>query len=94
MAVFLITGHNHMNRHNAIILCGWPDGEYSGCRHCDQDEESSYHVFARCDKFTLHRRNWFLQDQLDAPFVNIKARQIMGFLKDAKIQDLSDYDPG
>ena len=88
--VQLITGHNFLRRHSSIVLNGYPC-EDSGCRHCDQDEESSFHIFARCEKFAEPRRKWFDEPFLDHPF-KINAKNLMGFLRDAKIDDLSNID--
>ena len=89
--VHLITGHNRLNRHNSIVLHNHPQDD-SGCRHCGEDEESSFHVFARCDKFAIHRRNWFFHDKLDHPFQKLKAQKLIGFLRDARIEGLQETD--
>ena len=86
----LFAGHNWLRRLNSIVAHGHPQDD-SGCICCDQDEESSFNIFAVCDKFAIHRMAWFGQDALDRPF-NYSARQIMGFLRDALIEDLKEYE--
>ena len=89
-----VTGHNYLRRHNSIIQFGFEHTDYAVCRHCHQDAESSFHVFAVCDKFALYRRNYFGSDILDLPFDKYKARSIYNFLKEARIDDLLvEYEP-
>ena len=87
IVVQLFTGHNHLNRHETIIQHKWPDMQYADCRYCKLDEESSFHVFAQCDKFADARREFFGSDVLTAPF-QWNSRTLTGFLKEAIIDTL------
>ena len=89
--VQLITGHNFLNRHNSIVLNQFSQYDDSGCRYCDENEESSFHIFARCERFAEDHRRWFDQPFLDHTF-DVKAKDIMGFLRDAKIEELTNLD--
>ena len=87
IVVQLFTGHNHLNRHETIVQYKWPDMRYADCRYCKLDEESSFHVFAQCDKFAVARKEFFGSDVLTAPF-QWNSRTLIGFLKEAKIDTL------
>ena len=86
--VQLITGHNWLRRHNSIVKNNFP-AEDSGCRFCDEDEESSFHILAKCPMFAAQRREWFHTVEMSHPF-KLKAKQLMGFLRDINVEELND----
>ena len=97
--VQLITGHNFLNRHNAIVELGEADPEMSACRFCHQDEESSFHILAECDMFTRLRRDIFLQDKLEASDLANSKTSVLNYIKFLKkteipeFLDIINYDP-
>ena len=87
--VQLVTGHNHMRRHNTIVEYSWPDMEFADCRFCSEDEESSFHLLARCPNFAPQRLEYLGDVFLDHPF-KVKCKALIGFLPDADIEGLND----
>ena len=87
--VQLVTGHNHMRRHNTIMEYSWPDMEFANCRFCSEDEESSFHLLARCPNFAPQRLEYLGDVFLDHPF-KVKCKALIGFLRDADIEGLND----
>ena len=88
--VQLITGHNFLNRHSAIVEFGYyptNDDDDAKCSYCNEAEESSFHIFAECDRFAALRLQIFGQDQLTQPF-SVKNKQIVQFLRESKVEAL------
>ena len=79
-----------MNRHNTIVALNFPEEELSKCRFCREDEESSFHFFARCDMFSIQRQHWFERDQFDLPFPKLTVKKIVGFLREVRFERFSE----
>ncbi len=86
--VQLIMGHNRMKRHESLI-----DPSLSPtCRKCQEDDESSIHVYAECPALAWHRRvvtgELFLQQPL-----TWSIKQVLRFISEPSIKCLLDqYD--
>ena len=87
--IWFLTGHNHFNRHNSIVD-QVDEPEYASCRYCEQEEESSFHLFAQCDKFAIIRQKWFGSDLLSPPF-EFNNRNLLGYLKEAQFVTMTDW---
>ena len=61
--VQIITGHNYMNRHNAVV----GDTDDPLCRLCMEDEESTLHIVAECPALARHRQEIFEVPFLETP---------------------------
>ena len=59
------------------------------CRYCQEDEESSYHIFAKCPRYARVRREIFGSHELDQPF-KFKPIQLFRFINDANMADLNE----
>ena len=94
-ATQLATGHNFLNRHQFLVHEGTDNEVYPMCRYCDEDEETSQHILAKCPNFQNIRREIFGTHTLDTPFLSktIKPVQIFEFINKAKIEDLNDDPP-
>ncbi len=82
--VQLITGHNFMLRHRAIIGEPVP----SICRLCEEDEESSFHVIAECPALAVLRHQILGEQFLKAPLH--WSCKFATFLREGKIGLLND----
>ena len=87
--IWFLTGHNHFNRHNSIVD-QVDEPEYASCRYCKEEEESSFHLFAQCDKFAIIRQKWFGSDLLSPPF-EFNNRNLLGYLKEAQFVTMTDW---
>lgn len=77
--VQIITGHNFMNRHNAVI----GDTEDPTCRLCMEDEETTLHIVAECPALARRRQEIF-----EVPFLTTPLHwtpQMSAFLSGASI---------
>ena len=83
--VQLITGHNHLRRHSALVD---PDEE-SECRLCLEDEESSFHIVAECPALARARQSVLGHHVLASP-LTWSVLQVLGFLREAHIEHLFD----
>ena len=81
-----ITGHNNMNRHQALIREGWK----SECRLCEEDEETSWHIAAECPALTAERLECFENRILANPPV-WSPNQLIRFVMNQSISELLDY---
>ncbi len=87
--VQLITGHNRMKRHESLI-----DTSLSPtCRKCQEDVESSLHVYAECPALAWHRRmatgELFVQQPL-----TWSVKQVFRFISEPSIKCLLDQHDG
>ena len=80
-----VTGHNWLNRHNAIVEHGFPDTAESACPHCG-GEESSLHIFAECPMYNDARLAVLHEiSPLTPPFLTTPS-VVIAFLKEASIE--------
>ena len=79
-----ITGHNFLNRHQAII----DKSDKKVCRYCAKGEESTEHIMSYCDKFATERQLLFNDPYPAPPYTNLPFEQVVTFLKMAKINTL------
>ena len=77
--VQLITGHNFLNRQEAIVQYGHADFDAAKCRICQKAEESTFHLLSECDAFDLTRMLIWGEMKLTPPY-NLKLKQILDFL--------------
>ena len=83
--VQLITGHNFLKRHQALI----DKTDDNKCRLCDEgSEETSFHVMAECPVLAVIRLQIFGAPTLELPLSWSKS-QLVGFLREASIDLLS-----
>lgn len=91
--VEFITGHNFLNRQNAIV-----DGieedhsewEVAMCSYCDSEgEESTYHILTECEFYRTKREEVFGERYLEHPF-KIKARKMLEFIQLDDIETFAD----
>ena len=78
--VQFITGHNFLNRHQAIVDFGFAEFNAAKCRYCQKQEESTYHMLSECDAHAATRQMIWGRDTLIPPF-NISMYQIVEFLR-------------
>ena len=89
--VQFITGHNRLRRHDNLVNGGSDTDEEAFCRFCeDPTPETSEHVFSRCDRFAITRREIFGLDILHPPF-DFKVYKILNFLEIAGLY--KHFDP-
>jgi ribonuclease HI/retron-type reverse transcriptase len=86
--VQLITGHNFMNRHQALV----DKTTDPLCRLCLEDEETSFHIIAECPALAATRRELLGTPFLTNPLV-WSVSQVAGFLREASIGSLLDISP-
>jgi ribonuclease HI len=84
--VQLITGHNFMNRHQAVL--GLTDDPI--CRLCLEEEETSLHVVAECPALARTRLEIFGAHVLDLPLQ--WSDRMATFLREGSIGHLLDWD--
>ena len=83
--VQLITGHNHMRRHEAIVN---DEGERE-CRLCLEEEESSFHIMAECPALARPRHQVFGQAFQNTP-LQWSTKKVVSFVREASIDNLLD----
>ncbi len=83
----LITGHNFMKRHEALVQ----EGGDSECRLCMEDDESSYHVVAECPALAVQRQMIFGKTFLAQPLL-WSIKRLTSFVLEASIGSLLDPD--
>ena len=81
--VQLITGHNFLNRHRALLR----EVEDPTCRLCLEDEESSWHIIAECPALARLRYSHWGQVMLTHT-LQWSVKQVTSFLREASIGDL------
>ena len=86
--VQFITGHNYLNRHEALI-----DSQVDPlCRFCLEEEETSFHIIAECPALAVARFNTLGAPLLTLPLV-WSVSQVASFLREARIGFLLDPFP-
>ena len=83
-AAQLITGHNFMNRHQALVD-KTTDPE---CRYCMEDDESSFHIIGDCPAFAVQRWAAFGAFTLTHPLKWSPA--VLTFIRNTQIEHLLD----
>ena len=86
------TGHNFLNRHNAIVDYGYPEHDASLCGYCGRAEESTFHVLTACRWFRRLRKLHF-GDSVLRPPIKVRPRAIVRFLREANIFAFTDILP-
>jgi ribonuclease HI len=77
----LITGHNFLNRHSKLVQ----ETDELGCRFCmEEEDESSFHVFAECPSFARIRLSIFGHHTLVAP-LQWSGSQLVSYLRETDI---------
>lgn len=84
--VQLITGHNYLKRHEALVN-DTEELEAALCRLCQEDEETSFHLVARCPALITARTQQFLDWKLDEPF-QWQVKTVLHFLRDSQLESL------
>ena len=82
----MITGHNRLKRHEAIISRNEID---SLCRICGEEDESSFHIIGKCPALWKVRADTFqeLRSLRNPPIWEVP--QFMKFLKMSGISELN-----
>ncbi|MEO0337460.1 MAG: ribonuclease H family protein, partial [Pseudomonadota bacterium] len=83
--VQLITGHNFMKRHEALVN-GTTDNE---CRLCLEDEETSFHCIAECPALARPRQEIFGTPFQTTP-LQWSVTQVVSFVRETSIDSLLD----
>ena len=83
--VQLITGHNYMKRHEALVN----RTEDSECRLCLEDDETSFHIIAECPALARQRLMSLGRIILGKP-LQWTIKEITSFLREAPIGSLLD----
>ena len=83
--VQLITGHNFLKRHEALVN-GTADNE---CRFCMEDEETSFHCIAECPALARPRQEIFGTPFQTTP-LQWTIRQVVSFVCETSIDSLLD----
>ena len=66
--VQFITGHNFMNRQEAIAKFGHANFDAAKCRFCQKGEESTFHVLTECDAFAATRQCLWGETEVHPPY--------------------------
>ena len=82
--VQFITGHCNLNRHISLQ----DKGHSPLCRHCQDSEETPWHLVTSCPSFFLHRRNIFHGQILYS--IDWSPKQLLGFCKESSIWSMLD----
>ncbi|CAB4040267.1 Retrovirus-related Pol poly from type-1 retrotransposable element R1 [Paramuricea clavata] len=79
----LITGHNFMRRHEAIVAQYDTQefSEYAECRLCMEDEETSFHIVAECPALQHIRTECFNTLFLPEPVGDWTVAKLLRFLR-------------
>ena len=85
----LISGHNRLRRHNALVDLGMSNLEVAKCRFCEEAEETTYHIISECDKFARLRMEIF-KDPYPAPPFKFKSHKLIQFLKESGIEEFTE----
>ena len=86
--VQLITGHNFLRRHSALIAD--PDDEVDPlCPRCEEAPESSLHLIAHCPALIPYRMGYFGSAVLHIP-LEWSVPKVVSFLREASIDLLTD----
>ena len=86
-AVRWLTGHCFLNRHtNLLDPYNNPDPL---CRHCKEEEETPWHIIARCGAFQHIRIKHFNLHELPDNF-EWEGHDLINFLKDPSIDLMED----
>ena len=87
-----VTGHNHLARHDALVLHGTDDNEENYCRFCSEDMETTYHVLAECPMFATERLHNFGEYHLVRPLDPFSNQSLISYLNDISFRALEDLD--
>ncbi len=85
--VQLITGHNFLKRHSALV----DNSDEAECRLCWEDEETSFHLIAECPAIAWARLKVFGAPLQSSPLI-WSIKQVASFLREANIGPLLDQD--
>ncbi len=79
LVIQAITGHNRLNRHENLI-----SGVSPSCRFCEEEDETFFHLIAKCPAFLVKRWAIFESPEMDEgdPW---SPAQLLLFLQRAKI---------
>merc|ERR1712110_908790 len=91
------TGHNFMARHQHLIDSNQKDytgGSTPTCRLCGTDEQTSAHIIAQCHTLIQLRVKYFKTEFLNPPYINLEKRALLGFLREAPIEELHYFIEG
>ena len=86
MLVQIITGHNFLKKHEALVNRNDDDE----CRLCLEDQESSYHILAECPALAEPRLRVFGNAFPDLTSLQWTTTEIASFIKEASIGSLLD----
>ena len=87
--VQIMTGHNYMPRHQNIIdKANRVVGPGPICTLCQEGEQSSQHIIGECGALNDIRFKHFDAYQLSPPFTALKKSALIGYLRDAPIDEL------
>ena len=89
-AIAMLTGHNRLKKHEAIVN---QDDKDSLCRFCLEDDESAWHIIGECPALTSVRRDSFqtILGILENP-PQWKTTQFLSFLRNAKLAEINKGD--
>ena len=81
-----------MHRHQHLInTTNGVRGEGPTCTLCEDGEMSSQHVVAECGALADLRQKYFDTVYLTPPFYNLKMKALIGFLREAPIDELQFF---
>ncbi len=84
--VQLITGHNFLKRHEALVS----KDEDNLCRLCEEEEESSYHIITECPALARVRFEILGTTSLVDPS-DWSVNQVIRLLREASVDDLMGW---
>jgi len=80
VAVHLVSGHNRLRRHEALVRYGTDDTDEADCSYCGEDTETTYHIISSCPAFAAARMEVFGHFYIDPPF-KASANQLVRFVR-------------
>ena len=92
----VITGHNFLARHQFVIDSNQKnfdpeEGQSAECPLCEEGPQTSEHVIGQCGVLNQIRYKYFNYYQLTPPFVGLRKRDIVGFLRETRIDALAFF---
>ena len=87
-----VTGHDFFNRHNCLVELGEDDPDFTKCRFCDEEDETPWHLLARCPNFWKIRQEIFGTVRLTIPLNSFSNCRLIEFLKKTKIHERTEDD--
>ena len=92
MLIQLETGHNYMARHQHLINKSAGDDESTPvCTLCGSGEQTSAHILAECTELAEIRLKHFGISYLLPPYINLDRSSLLGFLREAPIEELNFF---